>query len=295
MSLHACILIQGPLITFGQGPNINLKGFRSYDCVIENTLLILAKGITPVLCIWSADTGTAEYSSLERFYKEKGLSILIVDIPAKKDPDHRYKHHFAIYSGLEYCRANFDCTFFAKIRTDQHITEVVLDELMERSTSAKLLISELMPDNNFYMGDFVYAGKYDTMKRYLQSQLFDNQDQVKYSTIGTDLGLNYYRSWHKVSKWKLILSYLFASKESTKLWGSFINSHLVTLSVESWVTIKWRDKKMTDVVNPDNFLFVSGEDKVELIESRGLSKHIYYVKGKYKRLAKKVALKLIGK
>ena len=59
--------------------------------------------------------------------------------------------------------------------------------------------------------------------------------------------------------------------------------------------IIWRDKKMGEVVKADQFLFVSNKEYAKLIISRGISKHIYYVKGKYKRLTKKWVLNLMSK
>ena len=175
-----CVLIQGPLITYGQGPNISNIGFRAFDSIVKNTQLILVNRAIPVLCVWSSDTHLEEYKRIEAFYRQQNLSILILDVPKKFDPDHRFKHHFAIHSGLEYARNQFACSFFIKIRSDQQINQNIFEELVRVNGSGKMLISELMPNNNFYIGDFIYAGEYDIIQRYLLSQIRDNEAQIKY-------------------------------------------------------------------------------------------------------------------
>ena len=49
------VIIQGPLITFGQGPNNSIEGFNSYYTITENIKAINRLGFNYIISTWNAN------------------------------------------------------------------------------------------------------------------------------------------------------------------------------------------------------------------------------------------------
>ncbi len=47
------VIIQGPLISFGQGPNDSIGGFGTLDTILGNSTFICKKGLPYIVSTWS--------------------------------------------------------------------------------------------------------------------------------------------------------------------------------------------------------------------------------------------------
>lgn len=52
MNKNTFFIIQGPVITFGQGPNNRIEGFNAFSIIAENIKNILSLGHSCILCAW---------------------------------------------------------------------------------------------------------------------------------------------------------------------------------------------------------------------------------------------------
>lgn len=275
MTPKTFFIIQGPVVTFGQGPNNQPYGFTALETILENIRRISAVESPYIVCTWKPKN-EREVSVHNELVKQK-INLLVIDEPAVYDPDHRFKHHYAIMKAMESNRDK-SVSSYCKIRTDQLIPEQCFQQLLDRGDD-KLLVSELMRDNPLYIGDFIYSARCEVFERFINLQL---KEGVLHPSIGQDIGLKFMLGDNP--QFSLIKDYLFDFTDISACWADFAAIHLLTLSKHSWCDITWRGRRIGDFLNAENFCFNPAE--LGNIKSGRLTVCRRLI-GDYSRLAKK--------
>ena len=259
MSADIGIIVQGPLITFGQVPNNSVEGFNTLNTIINNIKNIRKAGFKYIIATWKPSNSDEELI-LENL-SENNFNVLILDTPAVFDPDHRYKHHYGIYKGMEELKKAQEIRFFAKIRTDMLMPVEFYSflEAKRNENSPKLFVSHLL-NSAFYIGDFVYAGNSIVLEKFLKSMVLS--EKIIHPSISHDIGLKYFLSINEERKkqfrnniFDIYKNFVFDIQSVEKIWADFTEKNLETFSKNLWQEILWRDKKIENVVNSDFFLF----------------------------------------
>ncbi|MCK4784325.1 MAG: hypothetical protein KAV87_11280 [Desulfobacteraceae bacterium] len=298
------VIIQGPLITFGQGSNRSPKGFSTYQTIRDNVERIKSLGLEHVICTWQPVSNTE--TQIADKLQNNGLNVLILDTPKLADPDHRYKHHFAIKAGFDHLRNQDAIEFVIKIRTDMLIPKEIFLWLLDqmRNCPDKLIVSELYDDGN--IGDFIYSGSAKILDEFLSSVLKHGNFNI-HPSIGTDIGLKFLAHKTKTTLNPLHLPmgiyYMFFLMRRNKhfsRWCHFVYENLLILPEKLWKDIIWRDKKMADVMSGPYLLFCEHltNKRIEAKQlnfKQTLARYRFAMSGYYmKRINKNLRAKLKG-
>lgn len=273
-------IIQGPLITYGQGPNNNRSGFDAYGSIERNYKLLTARGINVILTTWKEDNNEQHNVHVDKI-ERLGLEVYQIEKPARFDPDHRYKHHYSIRTTIEKVCNTFEVNYFCKIRTDQEINTNILDFILGNVSQGKMIISELMIDNPFYMGDFIYAGRKDVFFTFLKSQT-DIVFPFAFPIIANDIGIKYFSTVYKKSAFATLILYLFSGGQASREWKTFHDNNIITLKQTDWNNILWRGKGISTIIDSKYFLFSNDSSKSESI-GRNYVKDYFFGLIKYTR------------
>lgn len=246
-------VIQGPIITYGQGPNNSVGGFNAVACIQSNISALEKRGIKYIFCIWEEDEQLVQ----QNFGNQ--LACHVIKNPYPLDPDHRFKHHYAIQEGIKYLELKYKALpddLIFKIRSDMEMPDSFWEMIDENRMEGKLLVSHL--SDPFYIGDFLYAGKLPVLKKFTES-ITSTYPQVYHPSISHDIGIKYYASFFKMkplSNYAVsMFSFICLEPLLSRIWKSFITKQLITLSEQVWNDIKWRDKPISIVVKSANFFF----------------------------------------
>lgn len=292
------IVIQGPLVSFGQGPNRCIDGLDTYNTIQKNIELLQRLQLKYVICTW-VPSNRRETEVIKRLKKE-GFNLLTLEVPKLADPDHRYKHHFAIKAGLDHL-AREEVNFVIKIRTDMCFPEAIFKWLLEQMDLApeKFVISELY-DDGITVGDFLYCANIKVFDDFLTSVLRHQNFNI-HPSVGADIGMKFlakrtniaYNFFH-LPIWIYYPILLMRRKKHFVLWSNFIYDNLLILPEELWNNIVWRGKKMSEIMNSSRIFFY--EDLVqktvhpktlnfrETVTKYRLAMSSYYMKRINKRL-----------
>jgi hypothetical protein len=254
------VIIQGPLVTYGQGPNNVAAGFNTCDTILKNIHNIQKAGFKYVVSTWKP-LNEDEQIVLESLLKEK-TSIVCNDAPTIFDPDHRHKQRVSILLGIQELDRQNDIDYFVKIRTDMLMPERFWNWVGEigAKNEPRLHVSELMKQP-FYMGDFIYAANRDIFIDFVNSVLKYNA-KIIHPSIAFDDGIKYCQ--HKgclefekntFKALRVINLFSFRKNLTNRLWNDFIAAHLAVLPEEIWNDIVWRKRRIGSFLQTSNFKF----------------------------------------
>ena len=181
------VVIQGPLITFGQGPNNSKEGFNTFQTIIQNIESIEKLGFQYILSTWKPSNKREEAVAVQ--LSDAEVNMIALDSPSVSDPDHRYKHHYGIQKGVE--KIDQDVDYIIKIRTDQLYKKDFWSFMVSiaKKDTEKLCISELYHEP-FFMGDFVYAGKRSVIEKFITGFL-GYKSKNYHPCLAMDIGIKY--------------------------------------------------------------------------------------------------------
>lgn len=94
------VVIQGPLVTYGQGPNNSRSGFSTLTTIEKNVENIKKNGFCYIVSTWLPTT-TEEQNVLFAL-KHNEIAVCQNTVPKLFDPDHRYKQHYGVFKGAEF-------------------------------------------------------------------------------------------------------------------------------------------------------------------------------------------------
>ena len=283
------VVIQGPLITYGQGPNNSLNGFNCYSAIKKNIETIKRHNFCYVLSTW--ESATNEHLQILEQLERDDISLMILKVPSVFDPDHRYKQHFGILAGAEglLCK-NEGITHLLKIRTDMVMPEIFWEWVYKQSlVSERLCVSELM-NVPFYMGDFVYFASKNQFLAFLKN-ITSYKSFIYHPMIAIDMGIKYRnfkldlknRRCCVIKKIKYAWQLIFCGKEISDYWSKFVYEHLEIMPECIWNEIEWRGRTIHTFLDSKKFKF---ESAMLYVRNRGQSNLAIYLNAYKSRLIK---------
>jgi hypothetical protein len=196
------VVIQGPLVTFGQGPNNSIEGFETLEDIQSNIAHIEELGFSYVIATWVPMTRREE--NVLRLLENANLKVLCLETPTIFDPDHRYKQHWGVLSGAkELLSEESRITHLCKIRTDMLMPQAFWKWVVEICNvwDDKLYVSELM-DRPFYQGDFIYVAQQKRLLGFLEKIVTYENNVIHPSIHCIRYGYKTPRA-HYGSEWKI--------------------------------------------------------------------------------------------
>lgn len=246
MKVH--FIIQGPLKTYGQGPNNSANGFKCQSTIMENIRKIEACGFSHLITTWASLD--EEHRLIAKKLTLSGANIIEIEPPKRPDPDHRYKHHYGISKALELAPEDQDI-YVVKVRTDMAMPIEFFSYItqLRDAPQDKLLVSELL--GPFYLGDFVYGGKRGIMKEFLECQL----SKPQHPCIACDIGMKYF-NYRRDSNLTL-LDYIRKPRATAERFQDFVKDHIQVIPKDIYLNILWRGREMNTIFNLSPFSFDS--------------------------------------
>lgn len=281
------VIIQGPLVSYGQGPNNKPEGFDTTDSILKNIENIKALQLPYIVCTWEAES--AYEREILSVLESHAVSILTVRTPGVQDPDHRYKHHFGIRQAV----AEIKNDYIIKIRTDM----IMPDEFWVWITlglDKRLVVSELITP--FYLGDFIYAGERSTVIEFLDS-ILSHKGNAIHPSITTDLGFKYFeaQTGRDLSKYGMLHLYIMRMKHITIQWEHFAAKAISVVPAQIYQNIIWRDRPIKSIINIAAFKFDTSPPFHLLDTNFLLSEYIRYFSKRNdpRRYLVKVAIRVL--
>lgn len=240
------LIIKGPLVTYGQGPNNTPRGFNTLETILGNIKESSKRGISHLISTWQPNQ-SIEAEILQKLTFVNANSITLA--PPSEDPDHRLKHHYAIRKALD----KLNTPYVIKVRTDMLMPEPFWD-WVQANLDDRLIVSELFTP--FYVGDFIYASSRTTMLRFLDGFLAYGNN-VLHPSITTDIGFRFFESIKRIriSQWKILYNYALIREPTTLLWQRFVIEHIEVLPQSIFREILWRGRQIDSFINISAFKF----------------------------------------
>lgn len=264
------IVIQGPLVTYGQGPNNSNGGFYSLETILENVERMSKFGFCYIVSTWVP----LNIQEKEMINALENASIRIIQnlTPQIFDPDHRYKQHFGVLRGAEaLLRMYGDVTHLVKIRTDMLMPEVFWEwaYVVSEKADKKLYVSELM-NSPFYQGDFIYLADREVFLAFMTT-VVNYKNRIIHPSIAFDMGIKNCETRNFVGVygggffWRIyfLVDFIFRADVVRKHWNEFIGKYVGVMPVSIWVNIKWRERSIGSFLDSSLFKF----DTLELTQN----------------------------
>jgi hypothetical protein len=258
------ILIHGPLISFGIGPNKSLMGFDCCNTIKGNIANAKLFNYETMLSI-SHSTKFADHSGggLSDFGQTK---LLFFNTYAIQEPDNRIKQRLGFLNALS-------DSFFAErsglvliMRTDMLMPLSFWNWLSAMQNNeggilnGQMLFSELSPEP-FYVGDFLIMAEVDKLKKIL-SNLISTKILI-HPISNCELGLS--SSGINISHFKRLnfVSVFFRYLKFRKTWTNFAKT-VRTPPHDIYASIKWRDISLADIFHLKTFQFKEFDEPINL-------------------------------
>lgn len=256
------VVIQGPLITYGQGPNNSNGGFYSLDTILENIERMSKFGFCYIVSTWIPLS--KQEQDIINALENASVPIIQNLTPIIFDPDHRYKQHFGVLRGAEGLLGIYgDITHLVKIRTDMLMPENFWEWACAvcGKDDKKLYISELM-HRPFYQGDFIYLADFEVFLKFLTT-VINYKDRIIHPSIAFDMGIKnceahnfgvvYGRNC--VGRISFLVDFIFRTSVIRENWNEFIGKYVGVMPESIWVDIEWRDRSIGSFLNSSSFKF----------------------------------------
>ena len=286
------LIIQGPTISYGQGPNVNKEGFNSFQTIFENI-----KNFIPFVSKIVISTWDQSNLNFQTYTQDDRNIFLIESIPPKNSYDNRLKQFISSYAGVNFIKKNFnDVTHVLKIRTDQLIDPSIIkwlsdiylysntgSDLLRYNQEDKIIFSDSLISTNFYLGDFIFAGKINDIYTFCKANLF--KDNL-HPTIGIDYILKYLRYTDKDFYQYFFNIVPIAFQISNNKQDFFNNNWLYlyknrfsVIPQKYFDSIVWRGKKINEIIPNYKSSFQFFEEWQTLQEYKfSKSKKVSYLK-----------------
>jgi hypothetical protein len=245
------VIIQGPLISFGQGPNNSNDGFNTLETILENVARMSKYDLCYIVSTWSPASQPEQ--NIIKALESANVSVTHSLSPQLFDPDHRYKQHYGVLKGVEALLGMCgDITHFVKIRTDMLMPEIFWEWVyaVSGSDEKKLFVSELMR-KPFYQGDFVYLAEREIFLDFLTT-VINYKSRIIHPSIAFDMGIKHCeaRNFGVIygrgifGQIRFLIDFFLRSGTVRKHWNQFISKHIGVMPEAIWLDIKWRDRKV---------------------------------------------------
>ena len=261
------LIIQGHVVTYGHGPNNSETGFSSLNSVDTNIANFSPYVSKIIVSTWK---NSGLYYKLNDL--DKVELIESTPPPLFKDHDNSFKQFLSTYNGAKHLAKDANITHVLKIRTDQIVDPKIIEwlnyffekynNLVSKEKLYKqgyLVFSDMMKDNLFYMGDFIFAGKSNDIVSFCKSNL-----KFKYKKIHPSTGKDYILK-HLLLNSSLFWSFFYkyipllwqvsnnSNKAIQSYWTYVMKTKMAVIPSSFFWSIIWRDRLMSDVISdPDN-------------------------------------------
>lgn len=259
------LVIQGPIIGFGQGPNNSKSGFNAYE-VIQKNIEAFAPYVEKIVVSTWIGSGFA----LSNHELSKGVALLENQLPSERDHDNRIKQFTSTLAGINHLNQFPPITHIVKIRTDQLINPDIIKWLTDfyshspngfdkKDTTQKnyLIFSEYRKDSPFYLGDFVIAGEKEDAAQFCKSNLSFGSKNL-HPSIGIDYVLKYLfgtdRAFHSYFYAYIPMLWQLANLSNMatqSYWENILHNRFSIIPKYFYETIQWRGRLMTKVLSPE--------------------------------------------
>ena len=263
MNMNWGLVIQGPVVSFGQGPNNVTSGFSAREAIEANI-----KSFAPYVC--QIVVSTWENSGLD-FRSRFSDNVVLIEnrLPVQRDHDNRIKQFVSTYEGVKFLAANSNATHILKIRTDQVVDPAIIRWLndffmvcakwfdREKTLQESFIVfSDMRKDNPFYLGDFIFAGTCKDLVAFCKANLGYGTRNL-HPSIGIDYILKHLSVNDKPFKWNFYQTMPFLWQVSNRsnrcvqsYWDDIRQSRLSVIPSSIFGSIVWRGRPMSDVL-PD--------------------------------------------
>jgi hypothetical protein len=261
------LAIQGPVTTFGSGPNDSKEGFATDRIILENiqTFAPYVKNI--VISTW-------EDSGIDAKHFPAEIKVIENKPVLGFDFLNQRKQFITTQAGVEWLKKNTSCTHVLKIRTDQLIpVELILwlQNFYENSQFVKfkgqqenfVIFSEGLRAESFYAGDFIFAGTINDLSHFCESVL--SCDHLVHPMNASDYVLKWLQSLDSEYLFKsmpLLRSFLTARNSIAiqSMWNEVLNHRISFIPKEIYKKIQWRGKLMPNILESLDTAFFFNED-----------------------------------
>jgi hypothetical protein len=267
------LVIQGPTISYGQGPNNFNNGYNAIPDILENINKFNNFVEHIVVSTW-------ENSGL-KLSKSNKLTLIESKVPTNINDDNRYKQFFTLKKGIEILKNYEQITHVLKIRTDQIIDPNIITWLslfFEKNNYFNksenfpqedyIFFSDSQIGNKFYLGDFVFSGKIEDINRFCNSNL-TSPNIILHPSIGKNYILKYLSINDKLF-YKIFLKYypllMQCSNTNNKIidlyWNKLLSNRFRIIPNRYYSNIIWRGKNMFQILPNFNSHFLFYENFV---------------------------------
>ena len=177
-----------------------------------------------------------------------------------------------MFVGVSFIARNSQCTHIIKIRTDQLLPIGFIDWLdnffaTETPNTKKIVCSEMLQHQAFYVGDFVFAGKIEQVFFFTDSVLRYNGKRIALNN-SVDYVLKYLMQTDKQSLNKILsdslvrneITFLRRHSKVKSLWGEIAREYFSVLPEDIYHKILWRDRPMADIFSDNIPTFIFYKD-----------------------------------
>lgn len=260
------LLIAGPRISYGQGPNRTNEGYDSNVDVIKNLNNLGNLFEKIILATWVGENFVnlpeGERFAIQTFQPSSGIS----------DPDNRRKQILAMRNGLKLL-AGLDITHVVRIRSDQVVSFEMIKYIQEfyifGENDHLIFNSDWIPTELFYSGDFIFAGRVDVLLQYCDSYL---KNRTKLHPVATK---DYVLKWLKhnkefispLAKLGIIGGFLFTenvTQAKIDLWQRLRPKTFAYPTRELFEGLVWRGRTMVEISDWKSFGFAEEQNNLKL-------------------------------
>ena len=263
-------VIQGPLVSFGQGPNRSIEGFDCIATIMQNISSLSSHFSHGVISTWNEEP--VEKIQIPSEVADKWT---IVTSPQPTwDPDNRRKQNLSMQNGIE-SLLPLGVSHVLKIRTDQGIPEILVEEAQSEESlrnyaKGKMLRSEGLLDEPFYAGDFFMAASSQHWMQYLEAQkiLF----RVSHPAVVFDGVINFLKKkegarWRR-STWFIpanVWLAVFPFPRVESYWRGLLERYFFFPSCAAFSQLSWRGVAIDSILDLSVFCFADS------LTTRGLN------------------------
>lgn len=283
------LIIQGSAITYGDGPNNNSSGYDSKNAIDENINNFLPHIDQIVLSTWQS-------SNIDALNASGFVHIIKSPDIQGWDYDNQKKQFTSCMEGLLWLKKNTDVTHVIKIRTDMIVPKELVGWLTSffnrNENQEKIVVSDILKNETFYMGDFIFAGAIARLEVFFESVLTQkNMHPINAADYVTKYIKSFGGSKFPLKQSRLIHTFWVANRNSEcqTLWRNFLISQIQVIPLDIFKNISWRGKKIDKVLsNIDQNFSDSVECYVSssMHQQRSLISVLILVAEQYKRYLK---------
>lgn len=167
------LVIQGPVSSFGNGPNNSKEGFAT-EGVIRQNVQAFTPFVDSIVLSTLENSGLDDQEFLSKCKLLENKPVLGFDFLNQR------KQFVTTSSGVKWLKENTGCTHVLKIRTDQLVPPELISWLKdfyeksqfnESNQEDFLFFSEALRSESFYAVNFIFSGTIGDMNRFCDAVL----------------------------------------------------------------------------------------------------------------------------